>query len=123
MLFAVVASAFAAPDVATLKAAWAEYEPALKEEAVYPLSFTDEEWAEVAAGKVARRRERLKGTDRVIGLVWADADLDTAWVAVQDSHVSVVDASSRSGSPAVRSKTRSSTRASTCPGRSRRANG
>jgi len=95
VLFALAAAALASaprpPDVATLKGIWATYEPALKAHAVHPLSFTDEEWEEVAAGEVARRRERLKGTDRVIGVVWVPADLDTAWIAVQDPHVSVID--------------------------------
>ncbi|MEN0064792.1 MAG: hypothetical protein AAGA48_21785 [Myxococcota bacterium] len=86
-----MAQARTCPDAATLQAAWEAYRPALTAEAVYPFRFTEKEWATVAKCEVARRREKLKGTDRVLGLVWLDADIDTAWVAVQDPHIEIVD--------------------------------
>lgn len=57
----------------------------------YPFRFTDGEWATLAAGKVAKRRERLAGTDRVLGVVWVDAPLDRTWLAIHDPHGTLVD--------------------------------
>ncbi|MBX2799567.1 MAG: hypothetical protein KTR31_17960 [Myxococcales bacterium] len=91
MWWLVASVALAAPTAAELEAAWEAWRPQLQTHAVYPFQFTDEEWAGVAEGKVVRRRERMKGTDRVMGLVWAPADIDTTWLAVQDGHGQVVE--------------------------------
>lgn len=79
------------PPAAELAAAWEEHRAALQQHAVYPLRWTDDEWARVAKGKVARRRERLEGADRVLGMVWVDAPQDATWVSVQDPHGSYID--------------------------------
>lgn len=88
-LIGIVAFGADVPDAATLKASWERHRAAMTELAVLPLTFTEEEWAEVAKGEVARRRERLEGTDRVIGLIWVPADMDTTWIAVQDDHMDI----------------------------------
>ncbi|MEZ4238960.1 MAG: hypothetical protein R3F59_22970 [Myxococcota bacterium] len=84
-LLALVAAA-AAPDAATLQQGWEAYRPALDARAKYPFRLDAAAWAELAQGRVYRRRDRLDGTDRVLGVRWIAADLDTTWVAVQDPH-------------------------------------
>lgn len=81
------AAAWAAPTAADLQASWDALRPALDAHARYPFHFSRKEWDVVAAGKVTRRRERLEGTDRVLGMVWIDAAPDTVWIALQDPHV------------------------------------
>ncbi|HHO53108.1 MAG TPA: hypothetical protein ENK18_20095 [Deltaproteobacteria bacterium] len=87
----VVNVAWATPSAGELQAAWERWRPKLDAHAVYPFRFSEQEWAKLAEGKVVRRRERLAGTDRVLGVVWSPTDLDTTWVAVQDGHGEVVD--------------------------------
>ena len=84
-LLIVCSLASAAPEVASLRAALDAHRSAIEAEAVYKLQFTDEELARVASGQVAKRRERLEGVDRVLGLVWSPATMDAVWVAMQDS--------------------------------------
>lgn len=81
-----LATAWATPTPAALSAAWEAHRSDLDSLAVYPVKWSAEEWDRVAKGKVARRRERLEGADRVIGMVWVDTDPSTTWVAVQDPH-------------------------------------
>lgn len=79
------------PSAAELQAAWEQWRPQLDAHALYPFRFTSEEWAQVAAGKVARRRERMVGTDRVIGMIWVEANQDTTWLALQDPHATLTE--------------------------------
>ncbi len=79
------------PDAATLEAAWERWRGPMEAQGRYPLRFSAHEWERVAAGHVAKRRERLEGADRVVGLYWIDADQATTWVAVQDPHGDVVE--------------------------------
>ncbi len=79
------------PSAEDLERDWERWRSALDRHAVYPLSFEDDEWQRVAEGKVLRRRDRLEGTDRVLGMVWVPADLDTTWLGVHDPHGEVVD--------------------------------
>lgn len=81
----------APPDRATLSAAWEAWRPALDTRARYAFRFDDAEWEELAAGRVARRRERLDGTDRVLGVVWVNAGLDTTWLAIHDPHGTTIE--------------------------------
>ncbi len=83
--------AWATPSAAELEAAWEGWRPQLDAHAVHPFRFSAQEWAKLAEGKVIRRRERLQGTDRVLGFVWSPADPDTTWLALQDRHGEVVD--------------------------------
>ena len=87
-LFTAVA---ATPSAEVLRAAYEARRDLLDAHAIYPFTFTDEEWQRIAEGKVARRRQRMTGTDRVLGVVWSPADLDTTWLAVQDPHGKVID--------------------------------
>jgi len=84
--YAVIAAsvAFSAPDSTALRAALDAHRAELEAKAKYQLEFTDAELAKVAKGEVAKRRERLKGTDRVMGLAWTPASMDAVWVAMQD---------------------------------------
>jgi len=86
MLLALLATALATPSAAELSAAWEAHRGALDTHAVYPLRWTSDEIERVAKGKVAKRRERLEGADRVLGMIWIDATQDATWVAVQDPH-------------------------------------
>jgi len=77
--------ALATPDAASLRSAVEAHRAAIDAHAIYPLRFTDEELQRVAAGHVVKRRERLEGVDRVLGLVWTPVPKDEIWVAMQDS--------------------------------------
>lgn len=78
--------ALAAPPPDDLRSSWERWRSELDAGAVYPFRFSDEEWQQVASGQVARRRERLDGTDRVLAVRWVPADIDTTWLAIQDPH-------------------------------------
>ncbi len=93
MLAMWIAAVFAAerPDAQALEAAWERWRAPLEKHGRYPLRFTEHEWQRVASGHVAKRRERLEGADRVVGLRWIDADQTTTWLSVQDPHGNVVD--------------------------------
>jgi hypothetical protein len=78
--------AVAAPSPTELDAAWERWRADLDAAARHPFRFDAREWEAVAKGQVAKRREKLDGTDRVVGLVWVDADVDTTWLATQDPH-------------------------------------
>ena len=91
LLSTLIAAATATPAAADLEAAWTGLAPQLEAHAEHPLTFSTAEWTKVAAGEVARRRERIEGTDRVVGLIWVPADPATTWAAVMDPHGSVVD--------------------------------
>ena len=87
-----VSVALGAPDVGALRAGVDVHRASLEAKAVYPLEFTDDELAKVAKGQVAKRRERVKGTDRVVGFAWTPASMDAVWVAMQDpDHWNYVD--------------------------------
>ena len=87
VVLARLASAWAAaPSAPELDAAWERWRAELDATARHPFRFAPREWEEVARGDVAKRRDRLDGTDRVVGLLWVDADLDTTWLATQDPH-------------------------------------
>lgn len=81
-----VVAAWAVPDAASLAAAWEEHRPALDAKAHHPFRFDQATWNKLAKGEVAKYRERIEGTDRVIGVKWVDADLDTTWLAIHDPH-------------------------------------
>jgi hypothetical protein len=91
LLWTLIAAAAATPAAADLEAAWNALAPQLEAHAEHPLTFSASEWKKVAAGEVARRRERIEGTDRVVGLIWVPAAPATTWAAVMDPHGSVVD--------------------------------
>lgn len=76
--------AVADPTATELQEAWAPLRDQLAAEGVYALDWDDKEWREMADGKVTKRRERLQGTDRVVGAIWTPASRDATWVAVQD---------------------------------------
>jgi hypothetical protein len=80
------AAAWATPDASALAASWERWRPQLDQSARYPFRFDQGEWGEVARGEVAKRRERLEGTDRVLAVTWIDANLDTTWLSIQDPH-------------------------------------
>lgn len=75
------------PGAEALKRSWEQHQPAVDKLATWPLRFDDEAWARVAAGEVARRREKLRGIDRIVGLIWVPASQDVTWIAVLDDHM------------------------------------
>ncbi len=79
-------TAGAAPEAGALREAWEAHRVHLDAAARYPFRFDEETWSTLAAGRVARRRDKVDGTDRVVGLVWIPTSRDAAWVAVQDPH-------------------------------------
>lgn len=91
MWLAIVAPALAAPAAADLEAAWERFRPQLDAHGVHPFRLSSAEWASVARGQVARRREHLTGTDRVLGVRWVPADLDATWIAIQDPHFAILE--------------------------------
>lgn len=91
MLALLASLAAAAPPAEALERGWERWRAELDAGAVYPFRLDEAEWKQLAQGKVARRRDRLDGTDRVLGVVWVDADLDTTWLAIQDPHGEYVD--------------------------------
>jgi hypothetical protein len=78
--------AIAAPSATELAAAWERWRTELDAGARHPLRFEAREWEEIARGHVAKRRDRLEGTDRVVGVIWVAADVDTTWLATRDPH-------------------------------------
>src|SRR5262245_4541731 len=91
LLLGVVVAAFAVPDAATLQASWEKWRPALDSQAHHPFRFDESAWSKIAQGEVAKRRDRLEGTDRVIGALWVDANIDTTWLAIHDPHGDYID--------------------------------
>ncbi len=87
--------AWAAPlqtaDPVGLRAAYESHRAALDQHGVFPLSFSDPFWTQLARGEVARRRDQLDGTDRILAFVLVPASRDTTWVAIQDPHAGTVD--------------------------------
>jgi hypothetical protein len=80
------------PTVEELTRALEGWHPAVEAAAVYPIVFSDDELAEIAAGGVARRRERLEGADRVLGVTWTPASRDALWIGIQDdAHFTLVE--------------------------------
>lgn len=86
LAWASVASATPGPDATTLRTGWEAYRAQLDRSGRYPFTLDDEAWARLAAGEVTKRRDRLDGTDRVLGVKWIDASLDLTWIAIQDPH-------------------------------------
>jgi hypothetical protein len=76
----------AAPAATELESAWERWRSQLDAGAEYAFRFAPDEWSRLAAGEVARRRERLDGTDRVLAVRWVPADVDTTWLAIHDPH-------------------------------------
>ncbi|MEQ1565055.1 MAG: hypothetical protein ABMA64_05410 [Myxococcota bacterium] len=81
-----IARTWAAPSAEELESDWEKWRAQLDASAEYPLRFADDEWEKIAAGQVARRRERLDGTDRVLAVRWLSSDIDTTWLAMYDPH-------------------------------------
>lgn len=84
MWFLLAAAVAAPPSPGALESGW----PAIRDQlkgAIYPIDFSEKELAVLQKGKVAKRRERLDGADRVLGAVWCDASREHTWMAVQDS--------------------------------------
>jgi len=78
------ALALAEPTSEELHAAWQPVRQILASDGTYALDWDQDDFEQMVKGKVAKRRERLDGTDRVIGVVWSPHPRDVVWVAVQD---------------------------------------
>jgi hypothetical protein len=81
-----VAAPAVAPDAAALAQGWEQWRTALDGSARHPLHLDDESWQRIARGEIAKRRDRLDGTDRVIGVAWVGAGVEAVWVAMYDGH-------------------------------------
>lgn len=81
----------AQPAPEALEQAWESHRNDLDAHARYPFRFDPEAWKQLAEGKVYRRRDKLDGTDRVLGVVYVPASRDATWVGIQDPHGSYVD--------------------------------
>jgi hypothetical protein len=65
---------------------------AMVSHARYPLEFTPSELADAAGGAIVKRRERIDGADRVVGVAWTPASRDALWIAIQDdAHFALVE--------------------------------
>ncbi len=92
MLWWMSVVALGAPDGDALREALETHRTAIEAFAVYPLDFSDKELARAAAGQVAKRRERLRGADRVVGMIWAPVSIDAMWAAMRDiEHKTTID--------------------------------
>ena len=58
----------AQPAAEQLEQAWESHRADLDAHARYPFRFDAEAWKQLAEGKVYRRRDKLDGTDRVLGV-------------------------------------------------------
>ena len=63
---ALAADAADAADPMAVRAVWESHRVALDRHARFPLVFDDRFWATLAGGGVARRRDHLEGTDRIL---------------------------------------------------------
>lgn len=50
----------------------------------FNFSWSDEEVAQLAAGELVKRRERLDGADRVLGAMWSPVSVTDLWLSVMD---------------------------------------
>ena len=76
--------AHAQPTADQLAQAWTEHQPAIQSHAFYKVNLEPEDFATMAAGKVARRRLPATDADRALGAVWSPLGRDALWVAIQD---------------------------------------
>lgn len=72
------------PDGAMLRQGWSGWQDQLHRESVMPVALRDEDLDRIAAGEVARLREKFDGVDRVVGATWSDLPRDALWVAILD---------------------------------------
>lgn len=77
-------AAAATPDAQALIRDWTAWQPVLAERARIPVQLDDDDLVVIAAGDVARHRERLQGTDRAVGAAWTDLPRDAVWIAILD---------------------------------------
>lgn len=78
------AAAAEVPDAATLQAAWRAARPALEAHVRGSVELDQGDFETLAAGDVARHRQRLDGADRAVGAVWTDLPRAQLWVAILD---------------------------------------
>ncbi|RME26912.1 MAG: hypothetical protein D6798_05705 [Deltaproteobacteria bacterium] len=64
--------------------AWASAWEVIAQRAHLPVALSESDLDAIAAGDVARRRQRLDSTDRAIGATWSDIDRDALWIAILD---------------------------------------
>jgi len=80
------------PSATTLAMAWAALSPAMNTHSQMPVTFSQVDWDELAAGQVVKTRLRLDGADRAVGTVWTATPRTHLWIAISDDrHDTMVD--------------------------------
>lgn len=84
---------WAHPDLATLRADWSKAQAIIHRTSPVPYSLHAADLAALAKGKVAKRRDKLEGSDRMLGAIWSPYSQAEIWVALQDDlHDNALDA-------------------------------
>lgn len=90
-LLALAASLAAPPPADELARRIKESSAALSAHGQHALTLGDKDLAEIAAGRVVRRRQRVEGADQAIGAIWSDSPIDALWLSIlDDAHFKLV---------------------------------
>ena len=85
-------SVLAQPGAGELAQAWGEHHATITAHTEAPILLSDDDFAVVAAGGVAKRRLSQDGPDRAIGVAWTPHPRPAVWVAIiDDVHNTMVD--------------------------------
>jgi len=83
---------YAAPTQQSFEQHWSALVDTLDAQKETRISLQASDFAELAKGKVARRRVHLDGPDRVIGAIWSTQAPDALWLSIlDDKHFKLVD--------------------------------
>ncbi len=77
-------SALAQPDASELARVWTAHHATITQHTEAPILLSDEDFALVASGGVAKRRLSQDGPDRAIGVAWTPHSRPAVWVAIID---------------------------------------
>ena len=84
MLLLFLSLAHAQPDASTLAAAWGAQRSVVEAQAFRPVDLTAQDFAELGAGRVAKRRIPAGDADRILGATWSAHSRDALWIAILD---------------------------------------
>ena len=77
-------SALAQPQASELASAWATHHETITAHTAAPILLSDDDFAVVAGGGIAKRRLIQAGPDRAIGVGWTPHPRSAVWVAIID---------------------------------------
>ena len=86
-----VAACLAAPPADELARRIEANSAALAAHGQHAITLDAKDLAEIAAGRVVRRRARVEGADQAIGAIWSDSPIDALWLSIlDDTHFKLV---------------------------------